>query len=100
MFIAVVCFTCGSPIGDVAELFERLRSQKVAAGADGIAAGATAKDAAPVVPGYAPVPGYDPAIYLKEKLAADCLEIFEKLQIDSDCCRMHLATAANFSDYN
>lgn len=80
MLIPVVCFSCGTSIGHVAEVFRVLREQRVRGDL------ATAR----VAPEMS-------AIRLDADL--DLSDVFDKLRISQDCCRTHLNTAMVMSDH-
>jgi DNA-directed RNA polymerase subunit N (RpoN/RPB10) len=80
MLVPVVCFTCGSPVGQVEDLFLAMRGRLVEA----------ALGARQVSPTQAAVAA---------GLRVDCTPIFEALRVDNDCCRTRLATAMEFQSY-
>jgi DNA-directed RNA polymerase subunit N (RpoN/RPB10) len=71
MLVPIICFTCGCPIGDKEDLFNKLKEEK--------AKKLNIRD-----------------IDNKE---LDCSDILNKLDINNDCCRMHLITSMQFTDY-
>jgi DNA-directed RNA polymerase subunit N (RpoN/RPB10) len=79
MLMPILCFTCGMPIGDKADLFKRLRSEKAKAI---LAQRGTIPTKASVDPG----------------LQIDCTDIFDRLKIFQYCCRMHLTSNMEFAD--
>lgn len=80
MLPPVVCFTCGFPIGDVAEIFLHLRAARVRAALE--ARGTAAAEAA-----------------VDSGLQVDCSDVLDALGLRYDCCRMHLVTAMVFTDH-
>ena len=80
MLTPVVCFSCGTSIGHIAELFRKLREKRVREDLDG-------KHISPEMS----------AIRLDSNL--DMTDRFNILQISQSCCRTHLASAAVVSDY-
>ena len=79
MLVPILCFTCGSAIGDVEDLYLSMRAARVAAA---LAENDTAAVAASIDP----------------KLQIDCRDILELLNVRFDCCRAHLITCMQFSD--
>lgn len=79
MLTPVVCFSCGTSIGHVAELFRKLREKCVREDLD-------KKHISPEMS----------AIRLDSNL--DMTDLFNILQISQDCCRMHLACTVVMSD--
>lgn len=82
MLVPVVCFTCGSSLGDKAPLYHYVRRNRMAA-RYGKPDGGTAPVRAAV----------DPA--LTENIMGDVLDA---LQV-TKCCRTHLVTAMIFDDH-
>jgi DNA-directed RNA polymerase subunit N (RpoN/RPB10) len=80
MLAPIVCFTCGSPVGDKSVLFRHLRAARVR---DTLAKRDTAAALAMADGG----------------LRIDCSDILELLGIKHDCCRAHLITAMDYRDY-
>lgn len=80
MLVPIVCFTCGCPLGDVEDLFQQWRAERVKAALD--ARGTIATQAA-----------VDPGLQI------ECEDILEALGIRYDCCRAHLVSAMLFCDY-
>lgn len=80
MLVLIRCIACGFPLGDVYDIFARMRAQLTQATLQD-----RDTDAA-----FAPVDA---------GLQIDCSAIFDKLGIKLECCRMHLATGMNFSEY-
>ncbi len=80
MLCPVVCFSCGCPIGDVADLFRHIRAKRVAAV---LGEHKTLPTQAAVDPG------------LRIELTAD----LARLGVTNDCCVGHLITACEFGDY-
>jgi DNA-directed RNA polymerase subunit N (RpoN/RPB10) len=80
MLTPVVCFGCGTSIGHVAELFRLLRERR-------IREELKAKHLSPEMS----------AIPLDSSM--DLQDLFDKLQIPTDCCRVHLSSAIVMSDH-
>ena len=80
MYVPVVCFTCGCPIGDVEDLFRIMRTAKVKKILE--SRGTITTQAA-----------------VDAGLQIDCSDILEKLFINNYCCRAHLISSMRFSDY-
>lgn len=74
MLIPVTCFTCGSEIGQKAELFLRIRKKRVAAQVEQMET--TPRQA-----------------LANLAMEMDLTDLFEKLGVWPDCCRTRLATA-------
>jgi DNA-directed RNA polymerase subunit N (RpoN/RPB10) len=80
MLTPIVCMTCGLPLGDIDDLFQRARAARVRAvlARRDTAATQAAADAG---------------------LQIDCGDILLSLGVVKDCCRMHLVTNMCFCDY-
>jgi DNA-directed RNA polymerase subunit N (RpoN/RPB10) len=80
MHIGVVCFTCGSLLGDRAKIYrsELKKAMQKVCEDNNIAITKILTD---------------PTIEI------DFTDLFEKLRIDSDCCRKHISMAQYFVDY-
>lgn len=82
MLVPVVCFTCGTSLGDLAPIYHHIRRKRMAARYG--SAGAT------VAPTQAAV---DPS--LQENIMKDVLEALRVTK----CCRTRLVTAMIFSEH-
>ena len=80
MLIPAACPSCGSDIGSIAPLFSKMRAKKAK---EKLAESGAAPTMAAADRG----------------LQIDCSEIFDSLLVDSDCCRMAVATSMRFTDY-
>ena len=80
MLIPIVCFTCGLPVGDKADLFRRLKAERVNR----------------ILAEHGTVPSQVP---FDSKLQIDCEDILDRLKIRRPCCRTRLVTAMEFVDY-
>lgn len=80
MLTPTVCFTCGLPVGDVEDIFRKLRAERVRE---------VLKERDTTVTQAAVDAG----------LQIDCTDILDDLGIEEDCCRTRLTTAMVFGDY-
>ena len=80
MITPVLCFTCGLPIGDRGDLFRAMRAKRARQILQ--ARGTVAQQAAVDV-----------------GLQIDCSDILDLLGVTEDCCRSHLVSAMEFSDF-
>lgn len=80
MLVPTTCLSCGCSIGHLAPAFAAAREKRVK----------KAFGAAGTVPEKAAQ---------NMKLSVDCSDLFDKLGVRYDCCRMHLATAMDWRDY-
>lgn len=80
MLTPIVCMTCGMPLDDKADLFRAMRAAqyKTLLAERGTLVTEAAAEAG---------------------LQADCEAILTALVIEEDCCRTHMVTAMEFSDY-
>ncbi len=80
MLVPILCFTCGLPIGDRADLFCAMRAKRVRE---------TLKTRGTVAP----------QAEIDVGLQLDCSDILDSLGIMNDCCRAHIVSAMIFSDF-
>lgn len=80
MICEVVCLTCGQLIGDKAIIYRTELKKKIA--------DISKKNNINVTKVLT-----DPTIEL------DCSELFDKMNLESDCCRIHMSMAMYFTDY-
>lgn len=71
MLMPILCFTCGCPLADKEDLFNYFKNEKINKNVN-----------------------TDSII-----TSIDCMDIFEKLDIPNDCCRMHMISNMQFTDY-
>jgi hypothetical protein len=71
MDVSTTCPTCGLPLGDRAELYEYLKSKIVNE----------------ILSKKKTIPNY---IYIDDEISLDCSDILKTLQVNHDCCKMHL----------
>lgn len=80
MHTSVLCFSCGTPIGDVADEYHAMLRERVQA----------LQQKTGVLPEKMME---DPSTQI------DVQDILDALQIDADCCRTHLCTTVDFRDW-
>jgi len=80
MLVPIRCFTCGYPIGDIAEIFRHIRIERVRAHIQ--ATSETPMQA--IIDNYSEI---------------NMRDVTDSLGIVASCCRTHLITAQDFRDY-
>lgn len=80
MLIPVVCFTCGCPVGDLADVFLHMKAERVRK--------------ALAERGTVPLQAANDA-----DLQVPCDDIFDALGVANSCCRKCLTTAMIYTDH-
>lgn len=82
MYPWIVCF-CGKSLGDLYDAFKAMRIEKYkeALGEDDFGT-------------------IDPALFaITEDVQIELIDVFEQLGVKKECCRMHLHTQVEFSEF-
>jgi DNA-directed RNA polymerase subunit N (RpoN/RPB10) len=80
MFCSVICFTCGLPVGHLNDIYDEAKAEKLRK--------------------YLSETGINPSdASIAPEMQIDCQDIFERLGVWNDCCRMRLTCKMTYTSY-
>ena len=88
MYVPIVCFSCGAPIGDLEDIYRAIHAKKVKAKLAELMGNNELMDNNKTPSNIA----------INSSLQISCEEELTKMGITAYCCRTHLVTSMRFSD--